>query len=285
MTECIFEAPIAGQLAPRLLVSVRSVSEASDAVKGGCQILDVKEPSQGSLGKADNGVIAEVLRVGLSSGTPVSAALGEVTDYSASQRSKCEDLQLPESLSRLSFVKIGLAGLRHDSGWLGRWQDTLSFLTAPLSTASETNTPRWVAVIYADWQTADAPSPSGIIDCVLSSSESIGSNIAGVLVDTWSKKSGRLLDSLPIEQLKEIASSVQQSGRFFAVAGRLTSNMLPELSSSRPDVVAVRSAACRDQERTSSVDVGAVRTLREDIDKTFSVGSSKAALPIGAVHD
>ena len=37
---------------PRLLVSVRNAEEALMAVRGGADIIDVKEPSKGSLGRA-----------------------------------------------------------------------------------------------------------------------------------------------------------------------------------------------------------------------------------------
>lgn len=284
MTESISETPRNNGSSPQLLVSVRSAGEAADAVAGGCQILDVKNPSRGSLGRADASVIEQVLQTGIAAGVSVSAALGEVAEYSTSPGLE-EGRRLSKSLARLSFTKLGLANLGHDSNWSARWQDTMSFLVGYECSSSDNRSPDWVAVVYADWQAAAAPSPNEIVDCVLSSSESTSNRIAGVLVDTWSKKSGRLLDSLTVEQLADLASSVQQTGRFFAVAGRLTSNMLPRLAAVHPDIVAVRSAACLNENRTSSVDADAVRALRTEMDRTFSTGSANAALPIGAFHD
>jgi len=283
MTKSISETPH-NVSSPQLLVSVRSAAEASVALTGGCQILDVKDPSRGSLGRADNSVIEQVLQTGIAAGVSVSAAMGEVAEYSTSPGIR-KDRRLPQSLARLSFTKLGLASLNHDNNWAARWQDTMSFLADGVRSNGDSVSPNWVAVIYADWQTADAPSPNAIVDCVLSSSDATSNHIAGVLIDTWSKKSGRLLDSLTVEQLSELANNVQQSGRFFAVAGRLTSNMLPELASVQPDIVAVRSAACRNEDRTSSVDADAVRKLRTEIDRTFAAGSANADLPIGAFCD
>ena len=48
------------RLVPGLLVSVRSVAEAQEAVAGGAAIIDVKEPSRGPLGRADAGVTAAI---------------------------------------------------------------------------------------------------------------------------------------------------------------------------------------------------------------------------------
>lgn len=284
MTESISETPRSNVSSPQLLVSVRSAAEASVALAGGCQILDVKDPSRGSLGRADDSVVEQVLQTGAAAGVSVSAAMGEVAEYSKSL-GVTDDRRLPNSFAGLSFTKLGLASLSRDRNWSARWEDTMSFLADGIRTRCDNDVPNWVAVVYADWQAADAPSPGAIVDCVLSSSESTSNPIAGVLVDTWSKKSGRLFDSLTVEQLSELADSVQQSGRFFAVAGRLTARMLPKLASVRPDIVAVRSAACRNEERTSSVDAAAVRALRTEIDRTFAVESESTPLSMGAFCD
>jgi (5-formylfuran-3-yl)methyl phosphate synthase len=285
MTESTFETPSDGTHVPQLLVSVRSADEAIAASAGGCQILDVKEPSFGSLGKADNRVIECVLQAGLQSGIPVSAALGEVTDYSPLLCRENLNEGLPESFSQLSFTKLGLAGLCSDSRWSTRWQDTMSFLTESFSESMVSSFHQWVAVIYADWEQAAAPSPDAILDCILSSRLSSEIEIAGVLVDTWSKTSGQLLDAIDVEHLRGLAAAMQQSGRFFAVAGRLTSSMLPELNSIQPDIVAIRSAACRNEDRTSTIDELAVRAFRASVDRSFSSPITKHTLSIGATRE
>ena len=284
MTESNSETPSDRTHLPQLLVSVRSADEAVAASAGGCQILDVKEPSFGSLGKADNDVIEQVLQTGLTAGIPVSAALGEVTDYSPMPRSENLNEGLPESLSQLSFTKLGLAGLSRDIKWSARWQDTMSLLTESFS-EDRASVHQWVAVIYADWVQATAPSPDAIVDCVLSSRLSSDTQIAGVLVDTWSKRSGRLLDALDVEHLHDLAAAIQRSGRFFAVAGRLTSSMLPELNSIQPDIVAIRSAACRNEDRTSTVDETAVREFRASVDRAFYLPTAEQTLSIGATRE
>src|SRR5690554_1200212 len=46
---------------PRLLVSVRSPEEAEAALVGGADLIDVKEPAAGSLGRAADAVIEAVI--------------------------------------------------------------------------------------------------------------------------------------------------------------------------------------------------------------------------------
>lgn len=285
MTGSNSETQFGNAFSPHLLVSVRSATEAADALAGGCQILDVKEPSRGSLGMAEFSTIEQVLKIGIRAGVPVSAALGEVADYSTSHNVEFPIQKLPSSLSTLSFTKLGLASLNRESNWLGRWGDTMSSLGDSNSKHDEDSVRKWVAVIYADWERAASPSPHAIIESVLSSTFSSDIEIAGILVDTWSKESGRLLDSMSIEQLCELAAAVQKSNRFFAVAGRLTSTVLADLTSAQPDIVAVRSAACRNENRTSAVDKIAVRDFRTSVDRAFSTASPKHEPSIGAFHE
>src|SRR4051794_10666436 len=89
-----------------LLVSVRSAAEAVEALAGGADIIDVKEPSRGSLGRADDAVAAEVLAE-VDGRRPVSAALGELADWNESLPRGC------------AFVKWGLANVGKD------WEDRL----------------------------------------------------------------------------------------------------------------------------------------------------------------
>lgn len=285
MTENITETFRDNASTPRLLVSVSSGSEAADALAGGCRILDVKDPSRGPLGRADCSVIEDVLDIGVAADIPVSAAMGEVADWDFDTTECLAEPRLSPALSKLSFLKIGLAGLGHDSHWPTRWQNAMSRLSESLPQGAVERDRRWVAVIYADWQTADAPSPDKIVDCVLSGNSPAGTCIAGVLVDTWSKRSGRLLDSLSIKQLQNLGERVQQSSRFFAIAGRLQTQTLSTLVPIRPDVVAVRSAACRGEDRTATVDAAAVRRLRLEIDQVFGSTSAELVLPVGAADD
>src|SRR5437762_2077635 len=81
-----------------LLVSVRDVEEAEAALQGGAALIDIKEPSRGSLGRADDAVIRSIV-AHVAMRRPVSAALGEWSD---------DKRDLPDA--ELTYVKWGLAG-------------------------------------------------------------------------------------------------------------------------------------------------------------------------------
>src|SRR5262249_26387315 len=62
-----------------LLVRVRSGTEGEAARHGGADLIDVKEPRRGPLGRAEREVIADVVRC-VAGQRPVSAALGELAE-------------------------------------------------------------------------------------------------------------------------------------------------------------------------------------------------------------
>ena len=123
-----------------LLVSVRSGAEALTALRGGADLIDVKEPRGGSLGRATGAVIDDV--IGQVAGRrPVSAALGELADEPSHR--------IPAGLS---FIKCGLANFGDDN----RWQKRLTAFRQAIAHLPQP--PEVVTVAYADWKIAAAPS-------------------------------------------------------------------------------------------------------------------------------
>lgn len=241
----------------KLLVSVRDVEEAVDALAGGAGIIDVKDPTRGSLGRVDEQVLSAIA-VALASDpskTMMSAALGEVSDSS-----HADGYWIPDEVR---FGKLGLSRLAGDNRWLERW--------VALRKAYELvrgKTLDWVAVIYADEVAAQSPSGDEIIaaaaetDCV------------GVLVDTWSKREGTLLDLAPVSKLAEWTERVHENGMFFAVAGRLSQNDLSRLYDVDTDVIAVRSAVCQGQNRKARVETTRVAELLREINRMPALPTS-----------
>ena len=64
----------------RLLVSVRNALEAEVALAGGAHVIDVKEPSHGSLGRADEATLAEVVRENPLPAKPAAAYLKTIAE-------------------------------------------------------------------------------------------------------------------------------------------------------------------------------------------------------------
>ncbi|MCH7687967.1 MAG: (5-formylfuran-3-yl)methyl phosphate synthase [Planctomycetes bacterium] len=237
---------------PQLLVSVRNAAEAMSALIGGCDILDLKEPNRGSLGMAGVDSISEILRSVESASlesrpVPVSAALGETVEWIDSQN-------IPELPNSLDYLKLGLSGMSRFDDWVPHWLSVRSRFEERADSRF-----RWIAVIYGDREQADSPEAEAVIEAA------IETGCAGVLFDTFSKTGKTLLDWLDVNELKRMSERIQQSGLKLAIAGSLRPEMLPDILPIQPDIVAIRTAACRGGDRTSSIDSRRVRSFKSEM--------------------
>lgn len=228
-----------------LLVSVRSAAEARSALAGGASVIDVKEPDRGALGAADVETWRAVLEV-VAGRVPVSAALGELFGDGCGPASVH---RLATQTAGLAFAKIGLAGAARHHDWQDRWRGSLDCL--PISVAT-------VAVAYADWDRAQAPKPEAVID--------VGSRLGCriVLLDTFHKEGGHLLDHLPLAEVADLSRRTRAHGMSLVLAGSLTRALIPQVLPLAPEFVAVRGAACRENRR-GVVDAELVRALANDL--------------------
>ena len=227
----------------RLLVSVRSATEALAALAGGADVIDVKEPNRGSLGRADDFTIQEVVKA-VDGRRPVSAALGEWADG---------ETAIPAA--ELSFVKWGLARCGHSNTWRMEFERRLQTLRKP----------QCVLAAYGDWECANAPNP----DEVLSLAAQLPGSV--VLVDTHCKtaspslgnKRPTLLDWLPLDWVGDFCARARDSRVRIALAGSLGIAEIQLLLTCRPDWFAVRGAVCGDGDRNESVDEDRVRRIAD----------------------
>lgn len=219
-----------------LLVSVRSAAEAAIALAAGVDLIDVKEPSRGSLGTADPSVWNEVLGV-VQGQVPVSVALGELADY----RCPIFDLGPP------NYAKLGLAQAAAMSDWQTRWAATMQAL--PSGTMP-------VAVAYADWQLAGSPNPAK----VLSVAQEVRAPF--LLIDTFDKSRGNLLWHVSLAELAELSDRAALFNIRLALAGSLDIAAIRAVLPLAPAYVAVRGAACAG-ERTQAIDAARVKRLVE----------------------
>jgi uncharacterized protein (UPF0264 family) len=238
----------------RLLVSVRCAAEAAAALAGGADLIDVKEPAHGPLGRAEDGRIAAVLRQ-VAGRRPVSAALGELADG------------LPVPACRgLTFVKWGLAGWPR--GW--DWRQILAARMAEVP-----HGPQVVVVAYADWEKAGAPPVEEVVQFTTRRGGTL-------LLDTYEKgRSLTLFDWLAADDLIGLCAACRAAGVRVAVAGSLGPGQIAAALAARPDWIAVRGAACVGG-RGGAVEAGRVRALADLIatsPTSFSDASQKRATP------
>lgn len=226
-----------------LLVSVRNASEAQAALAGGASIVDIKEPLHGSLGAAAPQTVTEVARA-LRGKVLLSVALGEILERS-------EDFFPGDLPAGIEFAKFGLAGCASEPQWESKWIRLLRQLPDNVTR---------VAVAYADWQQAFSPNPREVI--------SLGARqqCRAVLIDTYRKDSGSLLNHLTSDELTEIVHLGRQFGMLVVLAGSVDLPLIKRLSVLEPDYFAVRGAVCHGS-RTGPLDPGRVRQLVDFLDQ------------------
>ena len=232
-----------------LLVSVRNAAEAAEALDGGAAIIDVKEPRHGPLGAAEPEAIAAVARV-VGTRRPWTMACGELGGDAADEsvagsiRSRLDRMLalLEGSAVPPAAVKIGLAGAGTD------WQRRLLAVFESWPAGSDR-----VAVAYADWQQAGAPSPPEVI------AAAAGLNCPVLLIDTFDKTAGGLFACCPPGMPATWVAAARAARLQVALAGRITPAEIPLAWHLQPDVVALRSAVCFNG-RDGAVQAGLVRS-------------------------
>lgn len=203
-----------------LLVSVRDEQEASLALARGVDVIDLKEPWNGSLGSVDPLIMANVASL-VAGRVPLSVALGELSDFDPS----IWDAIPPD----VTFAKLGLSGCANCPDWPAAWEQAL---------ASRRESVAAVAVVYADWRVVAAPPPDEILRL------GVALGCRAVLVDTRLKGQGGLFEHWQLEELASFMGRARSDGLLVVLGGSLAGKALRRAVALRPDFVAVRGAVC-----------------------------------------
>lgn len=225
-------------------MSVTDAGEAWLAVAGGVDVVDVKNPAEGSLGAPAPGVIAAV-RDALPAALPLSAALGDLPPLPGSAALAA----VGAARSGAAYVKLGLLGV-------SRAADAVAVLRA-VREAVEGDA-AVVAVAYAD--AALVPSRALAPGDLVAVARAAG--VHGCLVDTAVKDGRGLLSWLDHAALVALVAAAHDAGLEIALAGELRAEELPVVRATGADIAGVRSAACRDGRRTAALDPERIAELR-----------------------
>lgn len=225
----------------QLLVSVSDRAEARQALDGGADIVDAKDPASGALGAVPLAVFIDIA-LAVRRARPLTAALGDAADAADIEASAHAFTRAGASL-----VKVGLSGVA----------DPLrqrALAAAAVRGARAAAAPCGVVVVaYADGQ--DGPTPAAVIALAREA------GAAGVLLDTQHKAGPGLTQYHTQTWLAGWVRDAHAAGLQAMLAGRLRSDDLPTLHDTGADVAGVRGAAC-DGGRTGRVTAANVRSLR-----------------------
>lgn len=218
----------------RLLVSVRTLDEALLAAAAGVDLIDVKEPTRGPLGMADDAV-RRAIGQRLGSDHSLSAACGELHDFVNSRASKGDNIASFNNDSTSScwhgyrFAKIGLARCASDANWQSHWLAWRSSLPSEVEP---------VLVCYADGESCGAPTFVELRDFASSA------NVRWMLFDTWEKRGPGLCQLWQTKEFLRIGQELRRAGLSYVLAGKLTLNDVTPLSSLGAEYLGIRGSVC-----------------------------------------
>jgi (5-formylfuran-3-yl)methyl phosphate synthase len=232
----------------RLLVSVTDADEARVAVEGGVDIVDVKNPAEGSMGASVPGVIERVRAV-VPPERPVSAAIGDLPNLPGTAALAA----LGAARSGAAYVKVGLWGT-------STTDEAVAVLRAVRDGIDGGATV--IAAAYADAERVSGePLPP---EAVVEAARRGGAG--GCLLDTALKDGRGLFEWLAPEALAALVAEGHAGGLEMALAGALHAEDLSVVRATGADIAGVRSAACRSGRRTAPLDAERISWLRAKCD-------------------
>ena len=212
-----------------ILVSFKSHSEISKKNVRLVDILDLKNPDNGSLGEWELSDIKKVVKA-FGNEKFISATIGDVLDL----EKIIKKIKVFDEL-KLDFIKFGL--------FVENTVQMSKFLADVKSCNFKTE---FVPVVFADKKI--------ILETVFKNLESFKAfkfNI--LLLDTFSKQGGDLFKSCSLNYLSNVLIRTKKLGLSLGLAGKLKKNQIPKLLKLQPKIIGFRSAVCKKNNRNDQL--------------------------------
>ncbi len=232
----------------KLLVSPKDVEEAKAVISGNADIVDVKNPKEGSLGANFPWVIrsiSELVEKERGNGMKMSAAIGDF-DYKPGTASLAA---LGTAFAGAEYIKVGLLKIKTK-------EEAVDLLTGVVKAVKDfVPTKKIVSAFYSDYKRINSISPFEISAI----GEAVDIDVA--MVDTGIKDGKTTLEFMTEEELKTFVSESKALGLEIALAGSLKFDDIPAIKRIKPDIIGVRGMVCGGN-RENQVKGDLVRDLR-----------------------
>lgn len=236
----------------KLLVSIQSLEEAQIAVNSGCDILDIKNPAEGSLGANFPWILKDVINSFPNLHCETSATIGDLYHRPGTA-----------SLAGYAVASLGIkyvkAGL-YDSKTYEQAVEMISAVKRSVEMANRKSC--FVASGFADWRKINGLSLQDLVRATIHAKGKV------VLLDTFIKDGSNLFDNISVNELCQLVGLCHKSGIRCALAGSIKLDDLDKLAKISPDFIGVRGAICSDQKnRKSSIDADRTREFVQRVKK------------------
>ena len=231
----------------KVLISPKDEFEATEAVNGGADIIDVKNPIEGSLGANFPWVIRRIRNL-VPSSIEVSATIGDFPHLPGSASLAA----LGAAVSGANYVKVGLKGSKTRG-------DAIFLMRHVARTVREYDKQTKVVLAgYADFERASTLDPFLLPEVARSACCDV------VMVDTFMKDGRGLFDFMDKAACTRFVEEGHARNLDVALAGSIKLPEIPLLKRVGADIVGIRGAACSHGDRvTGTIQAESVRALME----------------------
>lgn len=217
-----------------LLVSVTNRQEAEIALETGVDILDMKNPAAGALGRLPFTAVADIVALAKGRCT-TSATIG--------------DLPMQPELIAAAVAEMAETGV--DIVKIGFFGSAAHEACAEAASHAVAGRVHLVAVLMAD------ETPDLSLIPVLRQQR-----FYGVMLDTASKGGKHLLDYFNIGELRDFCSEAHLNELISGLAGSLRSQHVGMLEDLNPVYIGFRGAVCQENNRMAALDASKLRSIK-----------------------
>lgn len=210
-----------------ILISVVRPGEVIEALSGGADIVDVKDPSRGSLGAPSRSLFELILHSLRSNASHKLVATSVALGDNPKEKLAMELLPIAKEHA-VNYVKVGSLGLKGVNEAVETYR----------SLRIRAENLRLVAVAYADFSVIQSLKPVEVLEAAYKSDYDV------FMIDTFVKNGKSTFDHLQVNEVTEIRKLVRDRGMLFALAGSLKLGHAELVYKVSPDIVGFRSAAC-----------------------------------------
>ncbi len=229
-----------------LMVSVQNLPEAEQALKGGADIVDVKNLQEALVGSAEPGLVKQV-RETVPSAHHASVTLGVVPNQAGTVAMAVYTAGLLDATS----VKVGFMQ--------SEYSDAVEVLQAS-KRALEGFETKLIGSLFADNHLYEGLEPRRMVELAKDT------ECDGWLIDTLTKDGRNLFDFISEPELRDMVFEGKELGMSTALSGHLRLQDLDELARINPDIVGVRGAVCSKGDRVEGVHWEAVAEFKSQLD-------------------
>jgi hypothetical protein len=218
----------------KLLVSPINREEAIIVSRGGADIVDVKNPIEGSLGANFPWIIKDV-KEAVNGRQPISATIGDF-NYKPGTASLAA---LGAAVAGADYIKVGLYDIQTQA-------QAFELLINIIRAVKDYDpTKKIVASGYSDYKRINSISPLSLSEVAAKARADV------VMVDTAIKDGKSTFEFMDEKGLKRFTDIAHDYGLENAIAGSLKFDDLPVLERIGPDIIGVRGMVCGGNRRTA----------------------------------